>query len=318
MLSRQPLTLPFGLQAWVEAQASDFLRPGDVEVDFTQPAGEAALVPPDSVAWQVFRNPVSMFVGGVTAVLLEFAEPRVREGVWGHSSFRTDPVDRLRRTGLAAMVTVYGARSVAERMIAGIRERHERVQGTTPAGHPDRANDPELLDWVQATASYGFLQAYLAFVRPLSRPQRDLFYAEGEAAARLYGGAHPPRSEADMDALLGAIEPKLEASPIVFEFLAIMKAAPILPAGLARFQRLLLRAAVDIVPLGVRHLLGLGQSWSLRPWERAIVRQAGVFADRLRLDSSPPAQASVRLGLSPDYLWKAAANSASIRSSSPS
>jgi uncharacterized protein (DUF2236 family) len=54
----------------------------------------------------MFKNPVAGFFGGVTAVLLEFDEPPVRDGVWQHSSFRADPLNRLRRTGLAAMVTV--------------------------------------------------------------------------------------------------------------------------------------------------------------------------------------------------------------------
>ena len=50
-------------------------------VDFRQPAGEGALAASDSVSWQVFKNPVSLFIGGVTTVLLELAEPRVRSGV---------------------------------------------------------------------------------------------------------------------------------------------------------------------------------------------------------------------------------------------
>ena len=69
---------------------------------------------------------------------------------------------RLRRTGLAAMITVYGARSEAERMIAGVRRMHDRVAGTTPDGVAYAANEQELLDWVQATASYGFVEAYSA------------------------------------------------------------------------------------------------------------------------------------------------------------
>ncbi|MDP3491534.1 MAG: oxygenase MpaB family protein [Hyphomonadaceae bacterium] len=135
-------------------------------IDFTRPAGEPALASPDSVSWRVFKNPVSLFIGGTTAVLLELAEPRVRSGVWDHTSFRTDPLPRMARTGLAAMVTVYGARSVAERMIAGVGRMHGQVSGVTPAGHAYRASDPELLDWVQATASFGFLRAYHTFVRP--------------------------------------------------------------------------------------------------------------------------------------------------------
>jgi len=78
-------------------------------------------VSPDSVSWRVFKNPLSVFIGGVAAVIMELAEPRVRTGVWEHTSFRIDPIRRLRRTGPAAMVTIYGARRTAEAMIAGIR-----------------------------------------------------------------------------------------------------------------------------------------------------------------------------------------------------
>src|SRR5579862_6013492 len=101
------LVLPF-----LDSLARDLVQPGGAApFDFTQPAAEAALVAADSVSWRIFKNPVAMFVGGVTAVILELAEPAVRTGVWEHSSFRRDPVRRLQRTGLAAMVTVYGARS---------------------------------------------------------------------------------------------------------------------------------------------------------------------------------------------------------------
>ena len=84
---------------------------------FAQPAGELALVPPNAVSWRIFKNPVALAVGGVAAVILELAEPSVRTGVWEHSDFRRDPMRRLERTGMAAMVTVYGARSVAEPMM---------------------------------------------------------------------------------------------------------------------------------------------------------------------------------------------------------
>jgi len=95
----------------------------------------------------------ALFIGGVAAVIMELAEPRVRTGVWEHTTFRVDPTRRLRRTGLAAMVTIYGARGKAEAMIARVRRMHDRIAGSTPAGKAYRANDPELLNWVQATAA---------------------------------------------------------------------------------------------------------------------------------------------------------------------
>jgi uncharacterized protein (DUF2236 family) len=107
--------------------------------DFLQPAGEAVVVSPDSVSWRVFKNPISLFIGGVAAVLMELSEPRVRTGIWEHTTFRIDPIRRLRRTGLAAMITIYGARSTAEAMIAlGPSDAHDPNVG--PNGRHHHAN----------------------------------------------------------------------------------------------------------------------------------------------------------------------------------
>ncbi len=72
--------------------------PGMPPVDFAAPAGAPALFAPDSVSWRVMKNPVALIVGGLAAVILELAEPRVRTGVWEHTSFRRDPETRMRRT----------------------------------------------------------------------------------------------------------------------------------------------------------------------------------------------------------------------------
>lgn len=283
------------------------LRPDTgMGVDFTQPAGEAALAPAGGVAWQVFKNPVALFIGGITAVILELAEPRVRTGVWEHTTFRTDPLARMERTGLAAMVTVYGARSVAEKMIAGVGRMHARVSGTTPGGVAYRGDDPELLDWVQATAGFGFLEAYCAFVRPLSNAERDRFYAEGAEAARLYGALGAPISRTAMAALLRTMRPKLERSDIVFEFLDIIGRTPIFPWPLAWIQSLLIRAAVEITPAWARKILGLGVSYRLRAFEPALIRSLGKLSDYVVLPSSPPAEACRRLGLPLSCLYGSA------------
>jgi uncharacterized protein (DUF2236 family) len=277
---------------------------GGPRVDFRRPAGEAALAAPDSVSWRVFKNPISLFVGGVTAVILELAEPRVRSGVWEHSSFRTAPLPRLKRTGLAAMVTVYGARSTAEKMIAGVRRMHDKVTGDTPAGAAYRANDVELLDWVQATASFGFMEAYHAFARPLSDADRDRFYAEAAPAAALYGAFGAPASVAEWEAQLAAMLPKLERHEIVFEFLDLMRRTAILPVPLRGLQGALIRAAVAITPPRVRAVVGLGREWDLGPIEGRLVRLAGAAADRLPVKGTPAVEACLRMGLPADYLYR--------------
>jgi len=290
---------------FLEAAARQLIQPtGEASTAFSQPAGEAALVPADSVSWRIFKNPVALFVGGVTAVILEFADPAVRSGVWDHSSFRNDPVGRLRRTGLAAMTTVYGARSTAEQMIAAVRLMHARVRGTTPAGEPYRANDPRLLRWVHATTAFGFIEAYSRYVSALSPEERDRCYREGAPAARLYGALDVPRTEEEVQALFVSMHTRLEPSPILFEFLDIMRRAPVLPGALRPLQRLMVRAAVQATPGWIRKQLGLGRSHGLRLGQAAIVRKAGAMADRIILPSSPAVQACRRLGLPEDYLYR--------------
>jgi uncharacterized protein (DUF2236 family) len=300
-----PLRLPAVLTRWLDTRARDLMQPPDGPgFDFSQPLGEAALIPADSLSWRVFKNPVSLFIGGVTAVILELAEPGVRSGVWEHSSFRSAPVRRLQRTGLAAMVTVYGARGQAEAMIAGVVRAHDRVTGQTPAGQPYRANDPALLNWVQATATFGFAEAYHRYLRPLTEEEMDRLYAEALPAARLYGATGAPCSEAERQALFAAMAGRLEPSSIVFEFLDLMRHAPALPAALRPFQALLVRAAVEATPDWVRGRLGLGPELGLRSWERPLVRRACAAADRLLLPSAAPVQACLRLGLPADYLFR--------------
>src|SRR6516162_1990361 len=294
-----PIVLPWPLQSSLEAMARVLLEPGDrSHIDFLRPVGEAALLSPESVSWRVFKNPLSLFIGGVTAVIMELAEPRVRTGVWEHTTFRLDPIRRLCRTGLAAMVTIYGARSTAEPMIARIRRMHEMVAGTTASGEAYRANDSELLNWVHGTAAYGFLQAYHMYVQPLSSSERDRYYAEG---ASLYGATGAPTSEVELEMLFHAMC-RLERSDIVLEFLKIMRSAPILPLLLRPAQDLLVRAGVDLTPDWVRTILGLN-GHSLHPWEAEVIRQAGAFADRVVLASNPAVQGCGRLRLPADYLY---------------
>jgi len=200
------------------------------------------------------------------------------------------------------MVTVYGARSTAEGMIARVRRVHDRITGITPSGEAYRANDPQLLNWVHGTAAYGFAQAYLAYVKPLSLLERNCYYAEGDTAAALYGATEAPASEADVEMLFQAMAGRLERSDIVFEFLAIMRSAPILPLLLRPFQRVLVRAAIDLTPHWMQKILQL-DGHGLHRWEAEWVRRAGALADRLVLESSPAVQACRRMRLPAEYLY---------------
>ena len=296
--------LPDLLQRYLNGTVDAFLnsQPGP-RSDFARPLREEALVPPHSVSWRILKNPITLFVGGTAAVLLELAEPAVRAGVWEHTSFRKDPLRRLRRTGLAAMISVYGARSVAEPMIARVVQMHASIKGTTSAGIDYSASDPRLLTWVHATASFGFVEAYTRYVGPLSTQDLDAYYREGVPVSRMYGAVDAPRCSTEMQALMDAMRPCLAPSPIIFEFLQIMRETPSLPRPLRWMQPMLLRAAVELIPEGLREALGLSEYYGLRQHERWLTKWAAASADRIVLPASPAVQSCLRLGLPTNYLY---------------
>jgi uncharacterized protein (DUF2236 family) len=277
------------------------------KIDFAHPAGEAALVDPDSVQWRVYKNPIALAVGGVAAVLMEFADARIRSGVWEHSTYKVDPIGRSRRTGVAAMVGVYGPASAARRVIQGVGNMHAKVGGSTPSGEAYRALDPELLDWVSATAGYGFLNAYHQFVSPVSAADQARFYAEGEPVARLYGVQAPLRSSADFTQMMLALAPRFEPHPIVEEFLAIIQSGQAAPGAPKVLHRALARGAVSIVPPLIRDRLQLGPAYDLTLIDRLALKMMGAVAERAPDLKSPPCQASLRLGLPANFLYRSPA-----------
>lgn len=274
------------------------------KIDFRNPAGEAAYVHPGSVQWRVFKNPVALGVGGVAAVLLEFADARIRSGVWDHSTYKADPIGRSKRTGIAAMVGVYGPASAARRVIQGVTNMHARVNGETPSGEAYKALDPELLDWVAATAGYGFLNAYDSFVHPLSEADKARYYAEGRPVTKLYGVQTAPASNAEFMAMLERLAPRFEPHPIVNEFLAIITSGAAAPAVPKFLHRALARASVSLLPPIVRQRLQLGAEWDLTAGETLALKLAGRLAERVPIPGSPPCDASVRMGLPANFLYR--------------
>lgn len=276
-------------------------------IDFAAPVGEPALLAPDSVQWRVYKNPIALGIGGIAAVLLEFAEPRIRSGVWDHSTYKADPIGRSRRTGLVAMLACYGPASTARAVIGQVNRMHGKVKGETPAGEKYRAMDPVLLDWVAATASYGFLMAYDRFVHRLSDADKDRFMADGDAIGREFGARRSPPTVAAFMEMMAELEPRFEPHPIIFEFLDIIESGRAAP-GVPRFlHRAIARASVSLLPDAVRRKLDIGPRYDLTRFDRSALRLAGRLADRRVDRAAPHCRASVRLGLPHDFLFKSPA-----------
>jgi uncharacterized protein (DUF2236 family) len=200
-------------------------------------------------------------------------------------------------------VTVYGARSMALPMIAGVVRMHANVAGVTAAGVNYSAADTQLLSWVHATAAFGFAEAYSRYVAPLSPAELDAFYREGVPVAQLYGALDSPQSDIERRALFDSMQGRLEPSPVIFEFLRIMAASPVFPRPLFWMQPMLVRAAVEMIPQWMRECLGLTERHGLRSRERWLVQRAGALSDRIVLSESPATQSCLRLGLPMTYLY---------------
>jgi uncharacterized protein (DUF2236 family) len=273
------------------------------KIDFRNPRGEPSGLEPDSMHWKVYKNPVAMAVGGVAAVLLEFADARIRSGVWDHSIYKQDPIGRSKRTGVAAMVGVYGPKRAAERVIQGVTNMHARVNGNTPKGEAYRALDTELLDWVSATAAYGFLTAYDQFVERVPEADKTRYYAEAAPGAKLYGVQNSPTSTADFFKMMDRLVDRFEPHPINEEFLDIImsgKAAPDTPKYLSRAMA---RASVSLLPPVVRTKLALGAKYDFSPVDRLVVKTLGKYLNQKPIPGSPPCDASARIGLPENFLF---------------
>ena len=271
--------------------------------DFAEPKGDPGFFGPGSVTWAVLANPVPMAVGGIAATILELAEPRVRAGVWNHSSFRKDPLTRVQRTGIAALVTAYGGRAQAEQLTARVRRMHDKVRGIADNGEPYWGNDPELLQWVHVTAAWGFLQAYRRYLNPgLGREEQDRYYAEALPGAHLYGLTPDivPTTRAATEACFAAMEPRLEPSAVLDEFLTMVREVPFLLPNTAG-QRMIVDAAIDLIPSRLRQRLGLESGAAGAALRTATLRaMAQVMAWGLR--ASPAHQACARVGADPAVL----------------
>jgi uncharacterized protein (DUF2236 family) len=149
---------------------------------------------PDSVIRRVGNTPVTPFLGGGTAVLLQVAHPLVAAGVAAHSTYERDIWRRLVGTLRALYLITYGSSAEAERAADAVKAAHARVKGTTetqlgafPAGTAYSADDPELMLWVHATLVHASLAAYQRFEHALSRADQERYYREMAVVARLFG-----------------------------------------------------------------------------------------------------------------------------------
>jgi len=90
---------------------------------------------------------------------------------------------------------------------------------------------------------------------------------------------------------------RLRHHVILEEFLSILSNAPVVSAAALPIQRLLIQAAIDLLPPWARELLKLEKGQPLRIAMRPLVRATVTLAGRT-IRNGPAQQACLRMGLS--------------------
>jgi uncharacterized protein (DUF2236 family) len=147
---------------------------------------DIGILPRDAVARRLNRE-LFVALGSTAAVLLQIAHPLVAAGVDQHSDFRRDPFGRFHRTANTSLDAVFGDTARARRALRRIDARHVAVRGTAQDGRRYRAQDPQLLLWVQATLVLTSLRWYELVVGRLPPMDRQRYWDEGKVFARELG-----------------------------------------------------------------------------------------------------------------------------------
>jgi uncharacterized protein (DUF2236 family) len=233
-----------------------------------------------------------MFIGGLSALLLQSLHPLAMAAVAGHSGYRGDPWGRLQRTSTFLATTTFGTEAHAQQACAQVRAVHERIRGVTVDGDAYHAADPHLLAWVHAAEIDSFLRAHQRYgTKPLSEEGCDAYVADTARVATELGVLDPPRNRAELARLLADYRPELRASAQARDAARFLLLNPPVPPAARLPYAVLAANAVSLLPSWAARELNLPRlpvldEWCVRPlgvavtsavrWAMAPLRPATV------------------------------------------
>ena len=214
-----------------------------------------ALFPPDSVAWKVNGDVVTMMIGGVSGLLLQMLHPAVLAGVWDHSDFRADMHGRLRRTAKFIATTTYDHAEAGRAAIDKVNRIHGKLGGVLPDGTPYRVTDPELLAWVHVTETISFLDAWIRYAEPgMPRAEQDAYFAEMARVGEALGADPLPRDRAAAEALIQSYRPRLRADGRTREVAQMVMRQRVGSPAVDAAAGVIMQAGLDLMPAWARRM----------------------------------------------------------------
>ena len=179
-------------------------------VAFLTPSGDRGLFGPESIAWKVHADFISMMIGGISSLIMQALHPQALAGVWDHSSFREDLKGRLGRTAFFIAATTYGSTEMADKVIERVNQIHAKISGIDEFGKPYSATDPHLLAWVHLTETYSFMQAFEDYRKEQLSPQdKDQYFKEMTSLGARMGAHNLPSTYSKTDSAIQNYIPEL-------------------------------------------------------------------------------------------------------------
>lgn len=247
--------------------------------------GDPGLCGPESISWRVIGD-VSVFVGGIRALLIQAAHPEVVAGVHDHSRYRDDPLGRLSRTSFYVTSATFGAIPEVKEAVDQVNSAHQGVNGTSHRGRSYSASTPELAAWVHNSLTDSFLEAYQRFGGRLSTDHADRFVVEQTRVGEMLGASPLPTTAGELREWITE-HPALAPSPGMRAAVRFLRNPPILATQKAGYQ-VLMNGAVTTIPRELTSILGLNPVPGAR-----VSSTAMVLGLRRIMKNSPAWQAAL-------------------------
>ena len=210
MISAIPCFIKNMIDELIRRSIREMVGGGGPPVAFLEPAGDRGLFGPESIAWKVHADFISMMIGGISSLVLQALHPKALAGVWDHSSFREDLKGRLGRTAFFIAATTYGSNEMASNAIHRVNQIHKKVTGLDEFNEPYRADDPNLLAWVHLTETRSFMRSYESYrSESLQSQSKDQYFLEMKMLGEKLGAIDLPDTYAGTERAIKQYIPEL-------------------------------------------------------------------------------------------------------------
>ena len=179
-------------------------------VAFLTPKGDRGLFGPESIAWKIHADFISMMIGGISSLILQALHPQALAGVWDHSTFREDLKGRLGRTAFFIAATTYGSTEMATKIIDKVNQIHTNITGFDEFGKPYSATDPHLLAWVHLTETRSFMNSFEDYRKEIISPkEKDQYFLEMKSLGESIGAEDLPSTYVNTETAIKTYIPEL-------------------------------------------------------------------------------------------------------------